>query len=565
MNRKFTNFKLNILVALFAAASAFATSGTWTGAGADNLFINATNWSASPAPTNTADVVSFDGTGNNAKAALISISTAIGGSSAGDGSSLVLLSGQTSAVGFTNTASGLWRLGTNGISVAAGAGPLTLNGSASKLFQITLGGNLSTTNYAIVNSNTPGVNPITFGPNLFFVRANSSRILGIDGPGDVTISGRILCTSANNSLSVAKSGTGTLTLSGDNTNTNGVSGGLPLRGVTLNAGNLNINNPGALGTNDPGHDGTFTINGGTIGNTSGADIAIKFPVPQAWNGDFTYAGTYGLNLSSGAVTLSANRQVAVISNTLTVGGVISGSGFSLAKVGNGTLVLSGANTYSGNTTVSNGTLVVGGAGTLGGGLYTGNIINKGTFNFASSSSQSLFGVISGTGSLIQSGTNVLTLYGINTYTGNTTVSAGTLAVEQASLATNSTVSISNGAVLQLDFATTNQVAALVLNGVTQPNGVYGSSTPGGYIAGTGFLQVAPVGPTGPANLTNSVSGNQLSLSWPSGQGWKLQIQTNSLSTGLGTNWTYITDGSVTSTNITIVPTLPSVFFRLVYP
>jgi len=77
--------------------------------------------------------------------------------------------------------------------------------------------------------------------------------------------------------------------------------------------------------------------------------------------------------------------------------------------------------------------------------------------------------------------------------------------------------------------------------------------------------VTAVGPTGSNQLTNSVTGGgtTLSLSW--GAGWKLQMQTNSLTTGLGTNWTYITDGTLTSTNITIDATKPTVFYRLVYP
>ncbi len=166
---------------------------------------------------------------------------------------------------------------------------------------------------------------------------------------------------------------------------------------------------------------------------------------------------------------------------------------------------------------------------------------------------------------IGSGTTVLS--GANTYTGNTTVSAGTLELAQATLATNSTVSIASSAVLKLDFNTTNKISALVLNGVTQPSGVYGSSTPGGYITGIGYLQVPSSGPTGPATITNSITGggSTLSLAWPAGQGWRLQMQTNSLTTGLGTNWTYITDGSASSTNITVNPAKPAVFYRLANP
>jgi hypothetical protein len=43
------------------------------------------------------------------------------------------------------------------------------------------------------------------------------------------------------------------------------------------------------------------------------------------------------------------------------------------------------------------------------------------------------------------------------------------------------------------------------------------------------------------------------------------MQTNSLSTGLGTNWAYITDGSINSTNITVDASKPTVFYRLIYP
>jgi hypothetical protein len=81
----------------------------------------------------------------------------------------------------------------------------------------------------------------------------------------------------------------------------------------------------------------------------------------------------------------------------------------------------------------------------------------------------------------------------------------------------------------------------------------------------GVLSVVTAGPSGPATLTNSLSGSLLSLSWPAGQGWRLQVQTNSLATGLGTNWFYLTDGSVNSTNITVISANPTVFYRLKYP
>ncbi|MEI6078003.1 MAG: hypothetical protein WCS94_20660, partial [Verrucomicrobiota bacterium] len=77
--------------------------------------------------------------------------------------------------------------------------------------------------------------------------------------------------------------------------------------------------------------------------------------------------------------------------------------------------------------------------------------------------------------------------------------------------------------------------------------------------------VGSVGPSGPATLTNSYSSGALSLSWPAGQGWRLQQQTNGLAVGLFTNWTYVTDGTISSTNITIDATMPTVFYRLMWP
>jgi hypothetical protein len=73
------------------------------------------------------------------------------------------------------------------------------------------------------------------------------------------------------------------------------------------------------------------------------------------------------------------------------------------------------------------------------------------------------------------------------------------------------------------------------------------------------------GPSGPAMLTNSVSGGVLSLSWPAGQGWRLEYQTNALDKGLGTNWLPAAGSSINSTNITIDTAKPTLFYRLIYP
>ena len=76
-------------------------------------------------------------------------------------------------------------------------------------------------------------------------------------------------------------------------------------------------------------------------------------------------------------------------------------------------------------------------------------------------------------------------------------------------------------------------------------------------------QTAPV-------LTNSVSGSVLSLSWSAGHlGYRLLTQTNNLSLGVSSNpsdWESVSgSAAVTATNITISPSQPGGYFRLVYP
>jgi len=156
------------------------------------------------------------------------------------------------------------------------------------------------------------------------------------GAGVLTLSGN------NTYTGLTTVSAGTLTLSGANTGTGG---------VTLSAGTLNINSAQALGATA----GTFTISGGTIDNTSGSPITLSTVTPIALNGDFTFTGGNSLNLGTGAVTLGATRTVTVSAGTLTVGGNIGdGSlGYGLNKVKSGILVLTGNNSYTGETKLGN--------------------------------------------------------------------------------------------------------------------------------------------------------------------------------------------------------------------
>ena len=111
------------------------------------------------------------------------------------------------------------------------------------------------------------------------------------------------------------------------------------------------------------------------------------------------------------------------------------------------------------------------------------------------------------------------------------------------------------------FSTVGRYVKVTVTSCTQANGsasfyecnIYGTS--------------APVVALNPTNLTTVLSGNLLTLSWPADHlGWRLQMQTNTLATGLGTNWVTLPGTElVTSTNIPINPTNRAVFYRMVYP
>jgi autotransporter-associated beta strand protein len=109
----------------------------------------------------------------------------------------------------------------------------------------------------------------------------------------------------------------------------------------------------------------FIINGGIIDNTSGTAMTLTVGAAgYKIGGDFAFTGSSDLNLGTAKMVLTGTRQITVTDKKLTVGGIISGSGYGLTKAGDGTLLLNGVNTYDGDTFVSTGTL--GGTGTLSG-------------------------------------------------------------------------------------------------------------------------------------------------------------------------------------------------------
>ena len=201
----------------------------------------------------------------------------------------------------------------------------------------------------------------------------------------------------------------------------------------------------------------------------------------------------------------------------------------------------------------------------GAGSVNNSSTNYGTLTFDLTSYNTYSSVLAGNLNLVLNGSSQLTLTGTNTYKGNTTVNGGTLELAVANLATNSTVSVASGAVLQLDFSVTNQVAALVLNGVSQPAGIYDSTSAAPYLTGTGLLKVLSSIASNPTNLTFTVTGNTGNLSWPADHlGWL--VQSNSISLTVPADWQDISNtAAMTNYSFTIDPAQVNVFYRLRHP
>jgi autotransporter-associated beta strand protein len=341
------------------------------------------------------------------------------------------------------------------------------------------------------------------------------------------------------------------------------------------------------GTIGFGSDSTGNVDSGPIGtgalfiapelpNTSGSGtvlayggartIANPLQYPSGTNNqtlivggtnNLTFSGPVTLNGLDGVTSGSITTRTFQIANTgaTTISGVISdgGSAYGFTKTGAGSLYLNGANTYTGPTTDSAGLLAGNGSLTSAVTVQSGASI--------------------GGGSAAAIGT--LTINGDLTLNGN-----GFFRVNRSGLASDK-VSVS-GALANGGTGTvtvTNLGAALAIGDkftlFSKPvaNGGTLTVTGGGAavnwannLATDGSITVASITSTTPPVLTNSVSGGVLHFEWPADHlGWTLQAQTNSLATGLSSNWVTIPGTeSVTSTNFPVNAANGSVFYRLIY-
>ncbi len=137
-------------------------------------------------------------------------------------------------------------------------------------------------------------------------------------------------------------------------------------GFTLTAGTLNFASTGsAFAFSGITNGQLFSINGGVIDNTTGSPLVLQTAALSggtggiySLGGTLTFTGSSSLDLGTAAMTNTATHIISVGGNTLSIGGVISGLGNGITKVGPGTLLFYGANTYSGNTFVAAGTLAL---------------------------------------------------------------------------------------------------------------------------------------------------------------------------------------------------------------
>ena len=190
----------------------------------------------------------------------------------------------------------------------------------------------------------------------------------------------------------------------------------------------------------------MVVSGGTLRDINGslsahAKNAETTTVAAGATLDFNDAPSAGMRSLHGAGTVltGVNPATVVTINDGNFSGSIQGAG-NLTKTGTGTLILSGANTYNGGTTINAGTLQLGSGGTSG--SIQGNVAVNGAGILAVNRSN-LFtfnGAISGAGSFTQLGTGTTVLTAANTYTGVTTVNAGTLLVNGSIVLERLTVS-----------------------------------------------------------------------------------------------------------------------------
>ena len=318
--------------------------------------------------------------------------------------------GGTGTVGGTVTlnSGGFVTAGTNGGVGTLSVGALSTSGGGTLTLDLanvtTVGGTANDLVAVAGNLTLSGVTTLLINP-----------LNGVLAFGDYTLltcGGTLTGTSAN------------FTLVGYNFAAQGQSGAISVSGGTVKLTVSPV--AGALVT----WVGDGTLNVWDI-NTS-ANWANPSPGAKYHQGDNVTFNDSGSNIPgislAGALTPGSVTVANTNKNYTFAGSGILGGTNGLTKSGPGqlTIVNTGPNTYTAATTINGGTVQIGSGGTVGN-LGPGNIIDNSLLVVNRSDNLILANVISGSGGVQKSGANTLTLSAQNTYSGTTTISAGTLA------------------------------------------------------------------------------------------------------------------------------------------
>ena len=365
------------------------------------------------------------------------------------------------------------------IEFMSGAGAYTLAANAGSAGAS--GGTALIVNGSIINNSA---NAQTINTALEFAATRTVEA----NTADITIGGLI-----SGAGGLTKEGDGTLQIhvQSNYTGLTSVNGGTLVidnpTGTARNfgAGSININNGATLQTSSSGGGQTrlqnktitFDANGGGTINISGGSTRVGSSSFVTTGGStnfitgslFDLGGQITFNVADG--TDDADLQ---LNNGINRSGI--------NKLGAGTLRLTNTvnNLQTNVLDINAGVVELGGAGQLVNGNYSGNITNDGIFRHNSTNNQILNGVISGTGAIEKDNNSTLTLTGNNnTYSGNTTVSDGTLIINgNQSGATGAMTINANGT---LAGSGTIGASLLTVNGVIAPGNSPGTLATGSQL------------------------------------------------------------------------------------
>lgn len=335
--------------------------------------------------------------------------------------------------------------------------------------------------------------------------------------------------------------TGTTVFNGANT----FSGGALLREGSIGFGSSSVGTPGSV-TSGPIGTGTLSQDNATYTAVfaSGAARNVGNAITLNSAGQaFIIKGSFDLELSGPLNLGGAGKTIQTdnTGNSILSGDISSGD---LVKAGAGTLFING-NNFANSTTVTAGTL--GGIGTFSGPVtiqstaeLAPGTASIGTLTINSDLSLGGNAAVKLNKSLSQSN-DLVTVSGVLTNTGT-----GTLTV------TNLGPALAVGDKFILFSKAMDNGAALTVTG--------SGATWSNNLAVDGSITVASLS-VGQPTLNFTQSGNGMQFTWSGA--FKLQAQTNSLSTGLGTNWGDYPGGSSSPVNVTIDSSNGTVFFRLV--